>query len=243
MSTVLETGELIQINGADDSYYLGSCEQLVQLCNTLFEYKPCFDKKFAWVSDSDLCIRRFPLISMDLQKEAIDAFHRAVNPTVRGVFVIDASTGNIKKKLFDYCVRDWDYILEDETLLMGSASALMSAQDKYDCVINCTTNIGRLGNITDENYLQLAWLDDINQQIVHGIVEAVASIHKWRLKGKRVLVHCEEGISRSAACVLGYLLQSHSLTEAQYILGQKRPIAKANLGFMKQLQQMSVTAK
>lgn len=53
----------------------------------------------------------------------------------------------------------------------------------------------------------------------------------------RVLVHCRQGRSRSASCVLAYLMQVHalSLKVAFELLVEKRSCVCVNQGFAKQL--------
>ncbi|KAF2441602.1 dual specificity protein phosphatase 12 [Karstenula rhodostoma CBS 690.94] len=56
--------------------------------------------------------------------------------------------------------------------------------------------------------------------------------------GGGVLVHCAMGKSRSATCVIAYLMQKHhiSVSEALSQVQQARPIVEPNEGFMKQLE-------
>ncbi|KAH0544866.1 hypothetical protein GP486_008490 [Trichoglossum hirsutum] len=56
--------------------------------------------------------------------------------------------------------------------------------------------------------------------------------------GGGVLVHCAMGKSRSAACVMAYLIQKYHVTpqEALERLQQSRPICEPNPGFMQQLE-------
>ncbi|KAI9843900.1 MAG: tyrosine protein phosphatase yvh1 [Sclerophora amabilis] len=53
-----------------------------------------------------------------------------------------------------------------------------------------------------------------------------------------VLVHCAMGKSRSAACVVAYLMQKHHLSpqEALSQIRRGRPLCEPNEGFMKQLE-------
>uniref|UniRef100_A0A6B2LLT2 protein-tyrosine-phosphatase n=1 Tax=Arcella intermedia TaxID=1963864 RepID=A0A6B2LLT2_9EUKA len=54
-----------------------------------------------------------------------------------------------------------------------------------------------------------------------------------------VLVHCEQGVSRSAAFVIGFLMyfKKLSLREAILLTRKQRPIINPNNGFMRQLYQ------
>ncbi|KAK0753690.1 protein-tyrosine phosphatase-like protein, partial [Schizothecium vesticola] len=57
--------------------------------------------------------------------------------------------------------------------------------------------------------------------------------------GKRVLVHCHQGRSRSVSLVVAYLMATEhlSLDEALRAVQLARPIAQPNFSFMRQLRQ------
>ncbi|OCK75180.1 dual specificity protein phosphatase 12 [Lepidopterella palustris CBS 459.81] len=56
--------------------------------------------------------------------------------------------------------------------------------------------------------------------------------------GGGVLVHCAMGKSRSATCVIAYLMHKHNITaeEALFHIRQARSICEPNKGFMRQLE-------
>lgn len=58
--------------------------------------------------------------------------------------------------------------------------------------------------------------------------------------GGRVLVHCNAGVSRSAAVVIGYLIvhKRMSYAEAIDLVRLKRPCCRPNDGFVKQLKNL-----
>jgi protein-tyrosine phosphatase len=55
-----------------------------------------------------------------------------------------------------------------------------------------------------------------------------------------VLVHCDQGVSRSATAVLAYLMKEHgmSLSEAFSLLQSKRGMVDPNYGFMQKLEDL-----
>lgn len=57
--------------------------------------------------------------------------------------------------------------------------------------------------------------------------------------GGAVLVHCYAGVSRSASCVIAFLMQECGLTfmEAMTYVRKKRPIVFPNFGFQRQLME------
>lgn len=56
-------------------------------------------------------------------------------------------------------------------------------------------------------------------------------------KNENILVHCQSGISRSAAIVIGFLMRQYSYCyfDAYHLVLAKRPIIKPNVNFQKQL--------
>jgi hypothetical protein len=68
---------------------------------------------------------------------------------------------------------------------------------------------------------------------------ATAFIENARVTGGRVLVHCVQGISRSATVVMAYLMKYHkfSLEKAHKLVISRRHIINPNPGFWKQLQE------
>ncbi|KAI9680539.1 MAG: tyrosine protein phosphatase yvh1 [Caeruleum heppii] len=65
-----------------------------------------------------------------------------------------------------------------------------------------------------------------------------AFIERALLDGGAVLVHCVMGKSRSAACMVAYLMHKHRLTVQEGLaqIRQSRPMCEPNRGFMKQLK-------
>ncbi|KDQ51555.1 hypothetical protein JAAARDRAFT_41005 [Jaapia argillacea MUCL 33604] len=57
-------------------------------------------------------------------------------------------------------------------------------------------------------------------------------------RGENVLVHCQQGISRSAAIVIAYLISKHGMSyeSAHDLVRHKRPCIKPNSGFVKCLR-------
>lgn len=81
-------------------------------------------------------------------------------------------------------------------------------------------------------------LSDYSYENIFEIFEAAAdTIELVRRKHGRVLVHCVQGISRSASIVCAYLIkyQHLSLKESMELVQRSRPIAFPNVGFQKQL--------
>jgi len=245
---LLQNGNLVQVDTPEDAYYLGTCDQINILASATSTKVPKVNNLrqcgWAWRSDSDVCVGR-NFVGVSEYKDLVTHFMRAVQPVVRSIHIIDARTGDRLQTIFEYVVRDWDVIFADGSLLMGSVAAVQTAIEHYDCVVNCTTTMKRPSHITNDScYLQLAWEDHENQDITSDLNSTLTTITKWiTVENKRVLGFCEQGISRSGACVLALLLLFHSFDKAYNILLVKRPIAKPNPGFMKQLKMVKSQKK
>lgn len=79
--------------------------------------------------------------------------------------------------------------------------------------------------------------DRPDEKIDDAILKAVAFISQKRAEDKKVLVHCQAGISRSATVVLAFLMKEHELTlqEAFHMIVKSRPIIHPNEGFTRYL--------
>ncbi len=102
-------------------------------------------------------------------------------------------------------------------------------------IINVTYNHE---NIKYDNikYYKIETLDNENQPILYVINEVINIINKNKKDGN-ILVHCYIGKSRSATCVIAYLMKEYNMTlEKSFIYTkEKREIVNPNHGFMNQL--------
>lgn len=81
---------------------------------------------------------------------------------------------------------------------------------------------------------------DLPQENISMYFDQVADfIHRCLSRHGKIVVHCAMGISRSATCVIAYLIKycNYDTFEAITFLRQKRGIINPNSGFIKQLQQ------
>jgi len=88
------------------------------------------------------------------------------------------------------------------------------------------------------SYLRLDLLDCAAQTIDCAVFEqAFAFIDEARAKGRKVLVHCKAGQSRSATIVISYLIRTNhwTLQQAYKYVQDRRPAVSPNLGFIAQL--------
>lgn len=121
-------------------------------------------------------------------------------------------------------------------------SSLTAAQDvellnknRITHVINCclesqTPNYG----ISNLNCLLLKLRDTGLENIDSLFLEAIAFIHEARMQGKSVLVHCYQGVSRSASLVIAYIMWANDLSyeEAYGHVRSCRGVISPNTGFI-----------
>lgn len=88
-------------------------------------------------------------------------------------------------------------------------------------------------------YKKIAMVDKGEQDLLEHLPEALEFIHEAHIERPEhhVLVHCVQGISRSASVVIAYLIQHEgmSLREAYELVKKARPIADPRKNFLDQL--------
>jgi len=86
-------------------------------------------------------------------------------------------------------------------------------------------------------YLDFDIKDEPSEDLSYAIAMAIPVIREAELEGKKCLIYCNIGMSRSISLVLAHLILSErmSLVEAMDLVKEKRRIASPNTGFMAQL--------
>jgi len=87
--------------------------------------------------------------------------------------------------------------------------------------------------------------DYSDQNISEILDDAVLFIESARMSGGRCLVHCVQGISRSATVVIAYLIASEgwSVQTALQFVKERRSLIAPNPGFLQQLQEYEIEWK
>eukprot|EP00741_Cyanophora_paradoxa_P000642 tig00000430_g618.t1 len=109
--------------------------------------------------------------------------------------------------------------------LTGQSGAIVNTAGNFPCLY------------TDEfTYKHFVLVDDCEQEVVGWFDEAARFIDEQRRAGKRVLVHCMQGFSRSATMLLAYLVavQRMPLAKAFELCCSRRTI-RPNRFFLEQL--------
>ena len=83
-------------------------------------------------------------------------------------------------------------------------------------------------------YKRIVIADMGEQKIIEFFPEAVEFIDQALARKEPILVHCMAGQSRSASCLIAYLMQKRKMkfTEALSFAQQKRPSVMPNHGFI-----------
>uniref|UniRef100_A0A0B7BPM4 Protein-serine/threonine phosphatase n=1 Tax=Arion vulgaris TaxID=1028688 RepID=A0A0B7BPM4_9EUPU len=106
-------------------------------------------------------------------------------------------------------------------------------------ILNVATGIEN--SFPDQFHYQTQEFRDLPEfPIFHGFDRAINFIDEARTSDGCVLVHCNAGISRSAAIVMAYLITKEGLSvnDAFSLLRSKWPVTCPNPGFLIQLQNL-----
>ena len=108
---------------------------------------------------------------------------------------------------------------------------------KVNYILNCASECKNKNLPKDIKELHLKVKDDENFKIIDYFEEANEFIHKCKLEGGILLVHCKYGISRSASFVIAYLIKymRYNVDYSFNFVYEKRSQIKPNKGFMNQL--------
>ncbi|KAF9075819.1 protein-tyrosine phosphatase-like protein [Rhodocollybia butyracea] len=99
------------------------------------------------------------------------------------------------------------------------------------------------GNGIKVTSFKISILDTTSADLKPHLEEACNSIDRALRSGRSVLVHCQQGISRSAAVVIAYLIRNHGMSyDAAYALVKRqRACIKPNAGFVGALREWEST--
>ena len=126
----------------------------------------------------------------------------------------------------------------DDTIYLGNAVDAANYtwlhENEIDCVVNATKEIS---NYYPDyfTYLRIP-VDDTNDEDLTNHFDDFLEFVRAN-QGKRILVHCYMGSSRSASLVLVYLckMKGMSVSDALNLLTEKRDIVNPNTSFVEQI--------
>ncbi|XP_029366348.1 dual specificity protein phosphatase 18-like [Echeneis naucrates] len=111
------------------------------------------------------------------------------------------------------------------------------ARHDITCVINVSESSGRLPAPPGVEYVHIPVPDCPSFPLGDHFEEVAGKVERTAGRGGRTLVHCNAGVSRSAALCMAYLVRHRDMTllEAHRWLKICRPLVRPNNGFWKQL--------
>ncbi|KAE8304737.1 Dual specificity phosphatase, catalytic [Giardia duodenalis] len=138
-------------------------------------------------------------------------------------------------------IKQYDAIMSKitEFLYLSSLTAAQNTEllqkNKITHVINCCleSQSPKYG-VPNLACLLLKLRDTGLENIDSLFLEAIAFIHEARMQGKAVLVHCYQGVSRSASLVIAYIMWANDLSyeEAYSHVRSCRGVVAPNTGFV-----------
>jgi len=124
-------------------------------------------------------------------------------------------------------------------LFLGSRKARTDKQVLTELGIKHVLDLSCMENIKFDGieYKSIAVDDNASSDLYAAFEGCINYLNNAKEKGEHVLVHCNQGISRSATIILAYLImnQNMSLHSAWLYLKQRRRIIRPNDGFLSQL--------
>lgn len=109
----------------------------------------------------------------------------------------------------------------------GASDGVLLSGLGINAVVNITAGKDRCPKYFEAygvEYLHLELKDELATDPSHAVPRAVAALRKWCFEGKRVLVHCKAGLSRSVTTILAWLMldSDFSLEEATDFVTERR---------------------
>lgn len=130
-----------------------------------------------------------------------------------------------------------------KNLFLGNAkmanSIWLLQQLNITVVVNCAIEVeSKLFGHQNLTHYFLSMNDDHQQDILTILPKIIPIIDQHLKNGEAVLIHCAQGISRSASILAGYLMWSEKkpFQEILKSIKSKREVASPNLYFCRQLE-------
>ncbi|KAM3611146.1 uncharacterized protein V6R79_014158 [Siganus canaliculatus] len=125
-------------------------------------------------------------------------------------------------------------------LYVSNARAAHDSSQLSRCKITCIVNVTETRSSCpppDVEYLHIPLSDTPVSPLCDHFDEVADKIQQVAQHSGRTLVHCNAGVSRSAALCMAFLMKHHdvSLREAHRWLKSCRPLVRPNDGFWRQL--------
>ena len=145
-----------------------------------------------------------------------------------------------KQLKIEYFSKQCSEVIENFLYVSGEKVAANKQQledNKITHVINASADLCPNHFPEDLTYLTYFLKDSKKENIECIFYESIEFIKTAKMAGGRVLVHCQQGVSRSVSICIAYMIftQKLSYQEAEELLKKKRGVANPNPGFSVQL--------
>ena len=127
-------------------------------------------------------------------------------------------------------------------IYIGNYTTALYESNEFDFVVNCTEESQIPKFKKDDNFFRVSVIDieSQNDLMLKYLPKVTELIHKNI--NKRILVHCQQGSSRSATVVCAYLIRyrNFSLERAIDYIKSQRPSTFHTIVFKKALEEFSI---
>lgn len=169
-------------------------------------------------------------VELDTESQLVQYTHEAMLSRQLG-YIIDTVADYSIDKIIDQLYLSGDDVATNFEILK---------KNQITHILNVTTNVANKFN-KEIKYKTLS-IYDLASQVIN-FTEAFEFIElAMNEPTNNVLVHCNQGVSRSASIIIGYLIQKKvfaTYQQAYEFVKQKRPKIMPNNGFIKQLNELA----
>ena len=117
--------------------------------------------------------------------------------------------------------------------------------NNFTHIINCAygSKLFTPSNFSEIIYYNIDLKDDVDVNLTNIIINFINFLKEVsQNKNNKILIHCAEGVSRSPALVVAYLMWKYNMDSKTVIdiIKEKRKFVDINLGFLFQLENLSL---
>lgn len=225
----------------------------------LIEYVDAWVSAAVSASPPEYCVRAGvlgdPEIDAEENKDVLLAVERAIehNPvlgnSVRRIYSLPAGHASVLAdypflssvaldRLTFYPCHVQPFLFIGSSMVASSKKAVEDLQ--IEAVLNTALELPNYHEGTAISYMKVPFEDDPDQGLADGLADALPFMARHITADRRILVHCHQGLSRSAAVVVAYLMASRGCGyfRAIDVLRRARPSVQPNLGFELELKHL-----
>lgn len=132
-----------------------------------------------------------------------------------------------------------------DQLYLGSQTVsqdkAMLKQQGVTHILNCAGSICPIYHPNDFTYRTLYLLDGVREDITCMLYDIIEWMDNVITSNGKILVHCQQGVSRSSAMMIGYLMWKHGwgFERTHMFVKERRGVSSPNTGFICQLLELA----